>query len=210
MKRGGSTADMRWFRGEACYVFHVMNAWEDGESIVVDVMQYAEPALFPHADGSPVNADAAKARLCRWTFDMSGETDSFQRTYLDDLTGEFPRIDDRRAALANRHSWFAGENPAGAKSGEFNVLAHRDNATGRRSAHFLPQGDAASEPVFVPRAADSAEGDGWLLSVIWRGQEKRSDLAVFNATEVEAGPIATVELAHRVPFGFHGNWVPAA
>ena len=38
--------------------------------------------------------------------------------------------------------------------------------------------------------------------------ENRSDLAVFNATDVEAGPVALVQLGHRVPDGFHGNWVP--
>ena len=71
-------------------------------------------------------------------------------------------------------------------------------------------GDATSEPVFVPRSADAPEGDGWLLATIWRAAENRSDLAVFNATDVDCGPVATVELAGRVPFGLHGNWVPAA
>ena len=41
-------------------------------------------------------------------------------------------------------------------------------------------------------------------------RENRSDLAVFNATDVEAGPVALVQLGHRVPDGFHGNWVAAA
>ena len=30
MKRSGEAKDIVWFRGENCYVFHVMNAWEDG------------------------------------------------------------------------------------------------------------------------------------------------------------------------------------
>ena len=71
-------------------------------------------------------------------------------------------------------------------------------------------GDTISEPVFVARGNDAAEGDGWLLAVVWRGRENRSDLAVFNATDVEAGPVALVHLGHRVPDGFHGNWVGAA
>jgi carotenoid cleavage dioxygenase-like enzyme len=81
--------------------------------------------------------------------------------------------------------------------------------TGARRVYELPTGDATSEPVFVPRSADAREGDGWLLATVWRAAENRSDLAVFHATEVERGPIATVELACRVPFGLHGNWVPA-
>jgi carotenoid cleavage dioxygenase-like enzyme len=210
MRRGGSTADMKWFRGEACYVFHVMNAWEEGERIIADVMQFEEPPLFPHPDGTPTDKSKSVARLCRWTFDLSGRTDTFTRTYLDDLTGEFPRVDDRRAGLVTRHGWYACANPASVDATGFDGLAHRDSATGKRSTYFLPRGDATSEPVFVPRAADAQEGDGWLLAVIWRGRENRSDLAVFNATDVAAGPVATVELASRVPFGFHGNWVGAA
>ncbi|MBN8942635.1 MAG: carotenoid oxygenase family protein [Rhizobiales bacterium] len=209
MKRGGKASDMVWFRGEACYVFHVMNAWEDGDLIIADVMQTEEAPLFPHADGSAPDPLKSRARLCRWTFDMSGRTDTFSRTYLDDLAGEFPRIDDRRAGLANRHGWIACARPGAARGGLFDGIAHFDAEAGRRREHFLPLGDATSEPVFVPRSADAPEGDGWLLSVVWRAAENRSDLAVFNATEVEAGPIATVELGHRVPFGFHGNWVPA-
>jgi carotenoid cleavage dioxygenase-like enzyme len=46
--------------------------------------------------------------------------------------------------------------------------------------------------------------------VIYRGAEKRSDLLVFEAGALSSGPIATAQLPHRVPFGFHGNWRPAA
>ncbi len=71
-------------------------------------------------------------------------------------------------------------------------------------------GDAVSEPVFVPRHPGAGEGDGWLLVVAWRGEERRSDLLVFDTGGIADGPVATVRLSHRVPFGFHGNWVPAA
>ena len=102
MKRGGAVDDIRWFRGEACYVFHVMNAWEEGERIIADVMQFEEAPLFPHPDGSPTDPEKSRARLCRWTFDLAGNTDRFSRVYLDDISGEFPRIDDRHAGLRQR------------------------------------------------------------------------------------------------------------
>lgn len=91
----------------------------------------------------------------------------------------------------------------------FNSIAHVDSTTGRRRLYELPGGDATSEPVFVPRSVDAVEGDGWLLATVWRAAENRSDLVVLDATEVERGPIATVRLATRVPFGLHGNWVSA-
>jgi carotenoid cleavage dioxygenase-like enzyme len=58
----------------------------------------------------------------------------------------------------------------------------------------------------VPRSADASEGDGWVLSVVYRAAEGRSDLAVFEATDIASGPIALAQLSSRVPAGFHGNW----
>ena len=60
----------------------------------------------------------------------------------------------------------------------------------------------------MPRRADAAEGDGWVLSVIYRGDEARSDLAVFEATDIAKGPVALAHLSSKVPAGFHGNWRP--
>jgi carotenoid cleavage dioxygenase-like enzyme len=73
----------------------------------------------------------------------------------------------------------------------------------------VPLGDAVSEPVFVPRRPDAPEGDGWILAVAWRAAERRSDLIVLDTDGIGHGPVATVHLPHRVPFGFHGNWVEA-
>jgi carotenoid cleavage dioxygenase-like enzyme len=210
MKRDGATADMTWFRGESCYVFHVMNACEKGDKIFADVMQIAEPPLFPHADGTPADPAKTKARLCRWTFDLSGATDRFDQAFLDDLDGEFPRIDDRRAGLDYRHGWFACNLPQHRETRTFGSVAHLDHATGKRNLYALPPGDAVSEPVFVADEERTGEGVGWLLATVWRAAENRSDLIVLDAQGVEAGPIATVSLPDRVPFGFHGNWLSAS
>jgi len=209
MKRNGTAKDIVWFRAEACYVFHVMNAWEEGDRIIADVMQFEEAPLFPHPDGRPTDPEKSRARHCRWTFDLSGNTDRFQQTYLDDLTGEFPRIDDRRTGLKSRHGWYACANPRLPMFGALSGIVHVDGAGKRLGQYLLPAGDTISEPVFVERSKDAAEGDGWLLAVVWRARENRSDLAVFNATDIEAGPAALVQLGHRVPDGFHGNWVGA-
>jgi carotenoid cleavage dioxygenase-like enzyme len=209
MKRQGTASDIVWFRAESCYVFHVMNAWEAGNRIVADVMQFEEAPLFSHPNGLPTDPKKSRARLCRWIFDLSGNTDRFTQTYLDDVTGEFPRIDDRRAGLPSTHGWYACANPELPMFGALSGVVHVDGKGSRLGQYLLPAGDTISEPVFVARGDDAAEGDGWLLAAVWRGRENRSDLAVFNATDVEAGPVALVELGHRVPDGFHGNWVGA-
>lgn len=210
MPRSGETSEIRWFRAEACYVFHVLNAWDDGNRIIADVMQYEEAPLFPRFDGRPRNPASLRARLCRWTFDLDANTDQFSRVYLDDVTGEFPRVDERRAGLATTHGWYACANPDLDASTALHGIVHVNGQGTRKAQYMLPKGDSISEPVFVERGADAAEGDGWLLAVVWRARENRSDLAVFNAQDVGSGPVALVKLGHRVPDGFHGNWVGAA
>jgi carotenoid cleavage dioxygenase-like enzyme len=188
------------------YVFHPMNMWEDGEQMYADVMEYDQAPLFPNADGSP--GKRCSAKLVRWTFDLSGNTDTIKREPLDDLAGEFPRLDERFAGLPYRHGYFAGNTKDDGRILS-DCLAHIDVKTGKRSVYEFAAGDAPGEPVFVPRTAGAAEGDGWLLTVVYRGAEDRSDLAVFDAGDVAKGPIGLAHLPRRVPFGFHGNWRPA-
>ena len=203
MKRDASVDTVRWFQIEPNYVFHPMNAWEEGDLIHADVMEYPQAPLFPNADGSIGNNTAAT--LVRWTFDLAGDTDVIKRTRLDDMAGEFPRFDERHAGLAYRHGWFAANSR---KPGEvrFNAIAHVDHKTGKRVTYDLPGSDSAGEPVFVPRTANADEGDGWVIATIFRGNEDRADLAVFDAADIAAGPVGTASVPRRVPFGFHGNW----
>jgi len=206
MRREASVDSLRWFQIDACYVFHPMNAWEDGDKIHADVMEYDTAPLFPNADGS-MNRDNG-ARLVRWTFDLADNSNAVKREPIDDLAGEFPRFDERKAGLAYRHGWFAKRS--GRRTGlNLDGIAHVDLATGKRVVFMFPEGDAPGEPVFVPRAADADEGDGWLVSVVYRGEEDRSDFVVFDAQDIIAGPVGTARLPRRVPFGFHGNWRPA-
>jgi carotenoid cleavage dioxygenase-like enzyme len=206
VRRDRGVGSIRWFQAESCYVFHVLNAWDEGDRIIADVMQYDEPPLFPRADGAASDPAATRARPVRWTLDLAGGTDAFARTALDGMSGEFPRLDERRAGLRNRFGTFAGESR---DDGGLDTVVWLDLESGRRATYTLPIGDAVSEPVFVPRGPLAAEGNGWLLCVVWRGEERRSDLIVLDTDGIERGPIATVRLAHRVPFGFHGNWVGA-
>ncbi|THD55094.1 carotenoid oxygenase family protein [Phenylobacterium sp.] len=204
MRRDGDVSSIRWFNTEACYVFHPLNSWEEGDKIYCDVMRYDVAPLFPKADGSP--GDKAAARLVRWTFDLASNSDAIKEEALDDIDGEFPRVDPRVETRKHRHGWY-GADPSGSKTVRLNAIAHLDLQTGKRQVYALDGGDATSEPVFTPRSADAAEGDGWLTAVVYRAGEDRSDLLVFEALDVARGPIAVANMPRRVPFGFHGNWV---
>jgi carotenoid cleavage dioxygenase-like enzyme len=188
MRRDADVSSVSWFECDPCYVFHPMNAYEDGDKIVGDVMQYDAAPLFPDPDGRAGDPAKAIARLTRWTFDLAANTNGFKREQIDDLAGEFPRFDERLAGLNYRHGFFAASHDRFVDY--FDTLAHLDLKTNNRSIYQLPKGDVFSEPIFVPRSGGSPEGDGYLLATIYRGAENRSDLAVLDAAALERGPIA--------------------
>jgi carotenoid cleavage dioxygenase len=212
MSRAGGAASLRWFKGEASYVFHVLNAYDSADGkVVADVVRYDVPPGYPRADGSPARGRQHGARLVRWTFDLTGAGDAYTEEPLGDLQVEFPRVDDRYASRQHRHGWFVSgsANTNVGEPSERAAIAHVDTQTGHAQLWAPRSGDFAGEPVFVPRSADAKEGDGWILSVVYRGETHRSDLVVLDALGVDRGPVATVHLSHHVPAGFHGNWYPA-
>ena len=60
--------------------------------------------------------------------------------------------------------------------------------------------------MFVPTAGDAAEDDGVLIGYVYDGDRDASDLLFLDAGTLETA--AAVHLPARVPYGFHGNWVP--
>ena len=70
-------------------------------------------------------------------------------------------------------------------------------------------GNGVGEPLFVPRSARGAEDDGWVLVLAYDAARDTTDLWILGAQDLGGEPVARVGLPHRVPYGFHGNWVPA-
>jgi carotenoid cleavage dioxygenase len=64
------------------------------------------------------------------------------------------------------------------------------------------------EPVFVPRAPDADEDDGWILAWLYDASTDRGDVVILHAQDFTGAPLATIHLPERVPFGFHGSFVP--
>jgi carotenoid cleavage dioxygenase-like enzyme len=206
MKRNASVDSIRWFEIEPKHALHAMNAWEDGEKIRCEVMEYPNAPVFPNADGSP--GRDAQAKLTRWTIDLAGKTNWVKREQIDDLPAEMPRFDERLAGVPYRYGWYLA-NTSNKNSLEFNAIAHIDLLTGKRSERVLDLGDAANEPVFVPRSATAPEGDGYIISLVHRAASGTGELLILNAQDIAGEPAAVLKVPRRVPAGFHGNFVPA-
>lgn len=196
--RQGTSDDARWCEIDPCYVFHPANAYDDGAEVVIDVPRYDQ--LWAHS-----NDDIDVSQLWRWRIDPA--TGRVAAEQLDDRNVEFPRIDPRRVGLAYRYHYDVQTAPGDA-AGTLNALVKYDRRDGSATSHDFGPDRVPGEAVFVPARDDSAEDEGWLLAFVYDRSDDTSDFVILDARDVAAPPVATVALPQRVPFGFHGSWMP--
>jgi carotenoid cleavage dioxygenase-like enzyme len=216
MPRYGSGADLRWFRGPNCFCSHVMNAFNQGTRVYIDVPMSKSNMFpfFPDVTGKPFDREAAAGRMTRWSFDLSKPDEGWEKRQLGNMVGEFPKIDERYATLPYRHGYLCVVDPTlpfsangGSISGlRVNKIGHVDHATGREDSYWVGEKSSLQEPCFVPRSKTSAEGDGYILVLANRYEESRSDLLLLDAQRLSEGPLAVIRLPIRLRSGLHGNW----
>lgn len=199
MPLAGPASAIRWVDIDPCYVFHGVNAHRQGDDVVIDVCRL--PSMFAAEPDPRPNA------IHRWTVNTAGAALTVRDEVLSDEQMDLPALDHRRVGRANRQTWFLHvETPAGGGPGEFAGISRRDTATGAMDRYAPGERIRMNEGTFVPDG--TSEGEGWLLAYGWDRARGASDLMVFDAMAMADGPVAAVHLPARVPYGFHGWWVP--
>lgn len=202
MPRYGNDDNVIWFEDQAALGFHVVNAQEEKGKIILEMVAIddipKDAIAFSNDNVAYINY------LTRWVFDLKSKKMTKER--LDDMNVEFPRIDERFIGRNQRHAYMNGAINKNL-SHLFDSIVHYDRAFNQKSIHHFGEGSYPLEPIFVPRSANAAEGDGFLLSYVYREKINRSDLVILDAQQIDAEPLAIIQLPHRVPFGFHGCWV---
>jgi carotenoid cleavage oxygenase len=194
LPRAGTADDVKWFDIEPCYVFHPLNAYDDGDQVVLDVVRH--PRIFAT---NLLGPDEGASTLDRWTIDI--EAGKVREERFDDRSQELPRVDERRVGRRHRfgYAMTLSAGPSGLVKHDFDKGTSEERTAGAAYA---------GEAVFVPSEPDAAEDEGWLMSIVYDADRDASDLVILNAQDFTGEPQAVVHLPARVPFGFHGNWVP--
>jgi carotenoid cleavage dioxygenase-like enzyme len=201
MPRTGGNDDIRWISMDPSYVFHVLNCFDDGDNVVMDVIRYDR--AFDTAPGEVISSSLPSP--ARWTIDAAANRVLEQR--LDDLPVEFPRIDDAVAGKPHRYGYCTR---LGDRVGDPTPVGLVKYDLQRDASTRYEPGDhrTAGEPVFVRAVDGHSEDEGWVLTVVFDATRDASDLVILDATSFGGPPVATVHLPARVPYGFHGSWVP--
>ena len=207
--RRGQPQDIRWFEAAPTFVLHWLNAYEEGDEIILDgyFQEEPEPKNF---EGAPKGYERMmsyldqykmKTRLHRWRFNLATGQTSEQR--LDDRTLEFGMINQRYAGRPYRYIYSAVQVPGWFL---FNGYVKHDLLTGASWQIALPDGQYASEAPFAPRINAVDEDDGYLVTFITNETTQRSEALLIDCKRFTDGPVCRIELPHKLCSGTHSCW----
>lgn len=205
LRRDAPGDSILWCDVPPCYVFHPCNGFEDRDGkVILDVVAHA--TMFEDSFTGP---RAGVAAFERWTIDPAARR--VDRRVVDDHAQEFPRADERRTGRPYRYAYavpLEREHDGNFSTGNF--LIKHDLETGSRQLHDFGPHRHPGEFVFQPRHPEAGEDEGWLMGYVVDAATETTDFVILDAARFGAAPQAVVALPHRIPTGFHGNWIPAA
>lgn len=205
LPRHGDNSSIRWFEAAPCYVFHTVNAYEEGEEVVLIACRMNGTTVLNASDNAGErNSDIPQ--MHRWRFNLS--TGAVVEEQLDDIPSEFPSVNEQRLGRPTRYGYAARTAPGSMPL--FDGFIKYDLLTGSSQTHEFGSGRYGGEGVFVPRPGATAEDDGWLLTFVHDEVEGTSELVVLMAQDMTAEPVARIMIPTRVPYGFHGTWITQA
>lgn len=206
--RYGGPDDIRWFEAKPCYVLHWLNAYEEGDEVVLDGYFQEDPAP-PPLEGfgrlgqmmAYLDEHSMKPKLYRWRFNLAtGET---QEGPLDDRILEFGTFNQGIAGTKGRYVYSTTAKPGWFL---FTGIVKHDLESGRSWSLPFGEGRYGSEAPFAPRVGARGEDDGFLVSFITDMAADRSECVVIDAADIEAGPVCRIILPHRISSGTHACW----
>ncbi|CEJ42670.1 carotenoid oxygenase family protein [Umezakia ovalisporum] len=206
MLRHGNNSTLRWFEVATCMVYHTVNAYEEGEEIVLlGLRMPSTNLLIPDDSDSGNSSENEIAKMCRWRINL--KTGAITEQLLDNQVTEFPRINDQFVGRKMRYI-YAGQGAVYASPKPLlDGVKKYDLEKGTTESCFFGRGRFGGECVFVPRPGATVEDDGWVITYIHDTIANQSELLILNAQNITSEPVARVILPQRVPFGFHCAWV---
>jgi carotenoid cleavage dioxygenase len=206
--RYGQPEDIRWFEAEPTFVLHFINAFEDGDEVVLDGYFEEDPYPPPleNADGyghmmAYVDEHSFKPKLHRWRFNLADGTTREER--LDDRILEFGMMNQRYLGLPYRYAYSTTSKPGWFL---FNGFVKHDMVTGESWSVELPEGRYGSEAPFAPRVGAVDEDDGYLVSFVTDENRGTSECILIDCKRFAEGPVCRIALPHKISSGTHAHW----
>ena len=209
LPRYGDADSVMWFEAEATYVLHWLNAWEEGDEVILDGYYQEEPQPKSYPDAPEgmermmayLDQQLLKPKLHRWRFNRAtGET---REERLDDRILEFGMFNQQYAGRPYRYAYSAVPEPGWFL---FRGLVKHDLVAGTSEEIAFGPGRYGSETPFAPRINAQDEDDGYLVSFIADVNTDRSECVLIDAKNIAAGPVCRIILPERICSATHSVW----
>ena len=180
--------------------YHLGDAWEEKDGTIrFDGCFEADPGFGQGAARALVEGrylPSPPARLTMVALRPDGRADM----HAAGIDAEFPRSEPQLAGLPRSRTVHVGGylpgRPFATKIGVW------DWRTGKHDAHDFGARQLVEEFVPVPGSTCPL-----LMGTTLNLDTQRSELHIFDARRVAAGPLASWSAAMALPVSFHGNWV---
>eukprot|EP00276_Gloeochaete_wittrockiana_P001645 CAMPEP_0184670442 /NCGR_PEP_ID=MMETSP0308-20130426/82202_1 /TAXON_ID=38269 /ORGANISM="Gloeochaete witrockiana, Strain SAG 46.84" /LENGTH=511 /DNA_ID=CAMNT_0027117179 /DNA_START=198 /DNA_END=1734 /DNA_ORIENTATION=+ len=205
-REGDISAGIRVLDADPCFIFHFVNAYDDGDNnIVVDAVRASKLQLGDSTDDFR-NVDwesLVPSRLHRYNINTT--TGQVDERPLHERPAEFPSVHPN--VFGKKHSViFSGAGGHPTRYGPLQVVLKKDLTSGQEVVKSFGSSGFIGEPVFVPKPGSQAEDDGWLLVLVFDGSTTSSSLVIVDAKSMEQ--VARLKLKYFLPYGLHGSFTP--
>lgn len=208
--RHGNGQKIKWFDFPGCYIYHVINAWEEGDNIVLYCCKMIENGRKSAAQfglyAPMVDVLALRAVVTKWTMNM--KTGATKEEQIDDAISEFPTVNLSRVGHKTRYSYHASIPDT--QTQVFDGVLKYDLQKGSYERHDFGGAWAGSEPAFAPRFDAQDEDDGYVISFVTDVTTGGSKALILDAQNLADKPLAQISIPQRIPLGFHGTWANIA
>ena len=196
------SGDARTYETGPFVLHHTVNAFDDGDDLILDLCPYPDPTVTkgmfmgPIAGVMPTPDKLNQSWPERLTLRADG---TVERRKLGDVPLDFPTIAPQ--SWLREHRWIYGV------TGYLGAPVAVDSETGRVIRFPLEPNAYAGEPIAVPKPGGTSETDVWLLCLVL-GEYDVSEVRVFDGADLGGPPVARIILPHAIPFDYHGTWLP--
>ena len=208
--RYGKSEEIKWFEFSPCFLYHVINCWEEGDEVVMTAcrfmpVQNEDGTIDEHRTAKMIAHLGMEARL--WRYRMNLRTGECSEECLNaEFNCEFPSYETSRTGRRSEFAYLVDHNP---KTLHWTGIRKFNTDTGESLGNWTdgPKDCWYSEPWFAPADNPQSEDHGYVITFMWNDKIKEQELQVFDALDISSGPVARAKMPHPIPVGFHACWM---
>lgn len=206
-RRHAPQTGIRWFEASPTYVLHWLNAWEEGDEIVLHGYHQQTP-VPPNGGydntGATLGPDRYSPTLYEWRLNL--RTGKVAERRLSDRFLEFGMINAHYWGKPYRYSYNMLAHP---KHFLFDGIVRYDHSSSAMQEYRFGENRFGSESPMAPAVDAAAEDDGYVVSFVSDMNTDSSECIVLDARDIARGPVARIKLPHRISSGTHACWAGA-